>query len=157
MWPYLSGENTTSPRTEIWLGADSPRDGSGGAVGEGRITTFVQGLIRADGWKLLHDQISQDIWQGPFYPNASTLKHPWRNNPADCGSFAAPTCLFNVFSDPSEHDNQASLQPEIVKDMVARLAELQSTVFSPDRGQQSPLACDASKKIWRGFVGPFLP
>jgi arylsulfatase B len=155
-WPLLSGANSTPPRTEVWLGADSPRDGGAGGRGSGASQTFVQGLIRADGWKVLHDVITQDIWQGPFYPNATTLNKPWDNAPLDCGSFAKPTCLFNVFSDPTEHDNQADKQPSVLAEMVSRLAEIQTTVFSPNRGQQSPLACEVSKNNG-GFVAPFLP
>jgi arylsulfatase I/J len=156
-WPLLSGANATPPRTEVWLGSDSPRDGEGGrGARSGAPKTFVQGLIRADGWKLLHDQLTQDIWQGPFYPNASTQSKPWKNTPLDCGSAAQPTCLFNVFKDPAEHDNQAAAQPGIVAAMAARIAELQATAFSPDRGQQSPLACQVSKSNG-GFVAPFLP
>ena len=151
-WPLLSGSNATPPRTEVWLGSDSPRNGRGSAASH----TFVQGLIRADGWKLLHDQITQDIWQGPLYPNATTEGHPWRNTPLDCGTFEKPTCLFNVLQDPTEHDNQADRRPDIVAAMAARLAEIQETVFSPNRGQASPLACDVSKKNG-GFVAPFLP
>ncbi len=159
LWPLLSGANMTNPRTEIWLGKDSPRDGNGQGSGSGAASTFVQGLIRSDGWKLLHDLINQDIWQGPFYPNATTAAKPWTNTPLDCGSFAAPTCLFNIFDDPNEHVNQAAAFPEIVTQMAARITEIQTTVFSPDRGQNSPLACKVSAPhgIYRGFVGPFLP
>lgn len=157
LWPLLSGTNTTNPRTEIWLGKDSPRDGNGKS--SGAASTFVQGLIRSDGWKLMHDLINQDIWQGPFYPNATTVSKPWKNTNLDCGSFANPTCLFNVFDDPNEHVNQAKAFPEIVTEMAARISEIQATVFSPDRGQNSPLACTVSAPhgIYRGFVGPFLP
>jgi hypothetical protein len=69
----------------------------------------------------------------------------------------APTCLFNVFDDPTEHNNLAAAQPAIVSKMAARLQQLQATVFSPDRGQPSPLACNASADLYHGFVGPFLP
>jgi len=71
---------------------------------------------------------------------------------------AKPTCLFNVLSDPTEHDNVASAQPAIVKEMAARLAQLTDGVFAPDRGQPATdLACKASADKWSGFVGPFAP
>jgi arylsulfatase B len=146
LWPLLSGTNLTSPRTEVWLGG-------------GNNATVVQGLIRADGWKLLHGLLSQDMWQGPFYPNSTTEAHPWSNKALDCGSAAAPACLFNVLADPTEHANEAAAQPAVVAEMTARIAELQATVFSPDRGTSSPLACNVSAPtgIYRGFVGPFMP
>ncbi len=153
MWPLLSGANGTSPRTEVWIG--SAGDGNGDGPTPDR--ALVQGLIRADGWKLLHGSLGMDIWQGPQYPNATTAAAPWRNTPLDCGPASAPTCLFNVFDDPTEHVNQAAAHPDIVASMAARLAELQAGAFSPYRGLQSPLACTASSDTWGGFVGPFLP
>jgi len=151
LWPYLSGAAPASPRTEVWLGADSP---AGGSAPGG---TFVQGLIRADGYKLLVDSLDMDIWTGPVYPNETTAAHPWANTATSCGTPAAPTCLFNVLADPTEHDNVAAAHPDIVAAMAARLRELQAGVFSPDRGKPSPLACKASAEKWGGFVGPFLP
>jgi len=57
-WPYLSGSNKTSPRTEVWLGADSP-------VGGEQDAAFVQGLITSDGgWKLLIDLVYMDVYSG---------------------------------------------------------------------------------------------
>ncbi len=153
MWPLLSGATRTSPRTEIWIGSS----GSGNGDGPTPDQTIVQGLIRQDGWKLLHGSLSQDIWQGPEYPNATTRSSPWKNRPLQCGPASAPTCLFNVFDDPSEHSNQAAAQPDIVASMATRLAELQAGVFSPHRGDPSPLACTVSTSTWGGFVGPFLP
>jgi hypothetical protein len=41
----------------------------------------------------------------------------------------APMCLFNVLEDPTEHDNIASSNPDILASMTARLAELQVRYF----------------------------
>ena len=38
----------------------------------------------------------------------------------------APTCLFNVLADPTEHQNLAADYPGIVAEMTARLADLQA-------------------------------
>lgn len=149
MWPLLSGANSTSPRTEIIMGSSGP---TGLLYQSG--DTVVQGLIRSDGYKLLWGQIEQDIWTGPFYPNASTS---WPNNPRDCGSMAAPTCLYNVFTDPTEHLNVAAQNPDVVQSISARIAELQQTVFNPQRGAPGHQACDIAHQQWKGFVGPFLP
>lgn len=75
----------------------------------------------------------------------------------DCGTIDAPMCLYNVFTDPSERSNVASSHPDIVAKMAARIKELQATVFSPRRGNPSPKACEATRTLWHGFVGPFLP
>lgn len=92
----------------------------------------------------------------------------------------APTCLFNVFNDPTEHDNLAETNPALVATMAARLAELQVRVsslksgfvllqlpphlpvqtgmFSPGRGSPADsLACHAGDVTWKGFVGYFAP
>ena len=69
-----------------------------------------------------------------------------------------PKCLFNVLTDPTEHDNVADANPDIVKSMTARLAEIQKDIFAPDRGKPATdLACKASKDSWKGFVGYFTP
>ncbi len=71
---------------------------------------------------------------------------------------AAPKCLFNVLTDPTEHDNVASAHPDIVAAMAARLAELTKTLFAPDRGEvNTDLPCKASANTWGGFVGYFTP
>ena len=147
--PYITGAAPESPRTEVWLGSDSPTGGAASAA-------FVQGLIRADGMKLLHDVLTMNIWTGPLYPNQTTAKG-WANPPFDCGTLDAPTCLFNVFADPTEHDNIAAANPGVVAAMAARIKELNAGVFSPDRGEPSPLACNVSAGIYKGFIGPFLP
>jgi hypothetical protein len=63
-----------------------------------------------------------------------------------------------VLSDPTEHQNVASANPDIVKAMAARLAELTKGIFAPDRGSvNTVLPCRASAKTWGGFVGYFTP
>ena len=148
LWPLLSGANATGPRTEVWLG-------SGGAGDEDNSKSpIVQALIRADGYKVLYGNVIENTWTSAFYPNATTN---WCDScPLDCGPADAPTCLFNVFSDPTEHDNVAAAHPAIVASMAARLAELQKGIFAPDRGQPSDLACHAGTVTWQGFVGPFI-
>ena len=143
LWPWLSGANATSPRTEVVLGACA------GGAADG--PTAVQGLIRSDGYKLLVDTLTNAVWTGPFYPNSTTN---WTNTPVECGTSG---CLFNVFTDPTEHDELSAREPAVLAQMLARLAELQRGVYSPMRGAQSELACDAARGPCRGFVCPFAP
>lgn len=144
LWPMLSGANSTSPRTEIWLGAD---DGGSHAT--------IQGVINADGFKALINSggpVDMAFWTGELQPNGT-------NTPAasmDCGNVTAPKCLYNVLQDPTEHVNLADAHPDILQQLAARIAELQRTVFDPDRGNPDPLACNMTATKWRGFVGPFL-
>ena len=99
------------------------------------------------------------MWTGPFYPNASSF--PYQDNTHYCGDPNPPfnngTCLFNVFDDPTEHNDIAAQNPDIVKQMGERLAAIQATVFSPHRAQPILLACEVAEKEYHGFVGPFLP
>jgi len=144
MWPLLSGKNSTSPRTEIPLG--SFREAA-----DGTVTTLVTGLIQGP-WKLLIGPISQNGWQGPIFPNISTN---WLSgqNPLRCGLNG---CLFNIRDDPTEHFDVAAQQPVIRSQLVARIAELQKGVFSPDRGVADPLACRTATTKYGGFWGPWL-
>jgi arylsulfatase I/J len=150
LWPLLSGSNATGPRTEVWLG-------SGGAGDDDSSKDpIVQALIRADGYKVLFGNVIENTWTSAFYPNASTS---WCDTcPLDCGTAAAPKCLFNILEDPTEHENLAASKPDIVAAMAARLAELQAGIFAPDRGQPATTEpCRASETTWRGFVGWFTP
>jgi hypothetical protein len=44
---------------------------------------LLQGLIRADGFKILYGNVIENTWTGPFYPNKTTA---WCDTcPLDCG------------------------------------------------------------------------
>jgi len=147
MWPLISGATTTSPRTEVVVAADSSVCGFGNG-------TTVQALIRSDGYKLIIGSLGQNIWQGPFYPNASTK---WPDVPYNCGipPNNGTGCLFNILDDPTEHFDISSTNPNIVSEMYERIAELQRTAFSPNRGTDNGAACKAAIERWGGFWGPF--
>lgn len=143
LWPLLSGANGTSPRAEVVLGAD---DGGGHAT--------VQGVINAAGFKALVNAggpVAHAFWTGPLQPNGTATPEASE----DCGTVDAPRCLYNVLDDPTEHVNLAAAQPAILRQLAARIAELQRGVFDPDRGAPDPLACNYTATKWRGFVGPF--
>ena len=65
VWPLISGANATSPRTILAVGSD-------GVEANLPAGTRVQAVIRADGYKLMIGETGQNIWQGEYYPNAST-------------------------------------------------------------------------------------
>lgn len=48
-------------------------------------------------------------------------------------------------------------RPDLVSEMRARIAEINRTVYSPDRGTDSGEACAAALGKWLGFYGPWLP
>ncbi|XP_065191775.1 arylsulfatase B-like [Sycon ciliatum] len=131
MWPMLSGQNTTSPRTEIPL---SP------------------GLISGD-YKILVGNNDQAGWTGPQYPNQTNPKGGISSN-VQCGSDG---CLYNIKTDPEERNNLAAGSPDILAHMQARLKAWESTAFNPDRGQQWAGACEVALDKYGGYWGPFLP
>jgi arylsulfatase I/J len=148
----LLAPGAASPRAEVVLGT---------SLGE-KITengaASVQGVLRADGWKLLIGELSSAFWQGPVYPNASG--YPSKSQA--CGDPALPAgapghgpgCLYNVFSDPTEQHDLAAQEPDIVAEIRARIAAHNATVFSPHRGEDDGAACAA--RASSGFWGPFL-
>jgi len=138
MWPLLSGETKTSPRTEIELG-----DSGGGH-------TIITGLIQGE-WKILVGPIDQDGWQGPTFPNKTTNWDSGKSI-AHCGK----GCLFNIVDDPTEHFDVAEKNPDILTKLQNRLDELTKTVFSPNRGPVDPKACETALNKYHGFWGPWL-
>ena len=149
MWPLLSGTNLTSPRTEVVLGM--PSIASGNSIGG---STGVQAVITSDGFKGIIGVTHQNIWTSATYPNRSTS---WDNTGYDCSATKAGICLFNVFTDPTEHDDIAISNPAKAQELLARIAAHNATLFTPDRGQSDPLACTTALGKWRGFWGPWLP
>ena len=139
MWPLLSGANATSPRQYVVLGStdDTPQAGN----------TTVQGVIRNDGYKLLLGNVENNWWTGPVYPNSSTYPSGHYN----CG---AAGCLFNIFSDPTEHQEISAQHPDIVAQLT-KVVNAQR-VYSPDRGANDGEACQKALNRHEGFYGPFI-
>jgi len=137
LWPMIVGQNSTSPRTEIPLGAP--------ALG-------LQGLISGE-YKLLLGPVAENGWQGPFYPNISTN---WDSGLSIeiCGTAG---CLFNIIEDPTEHNEISAKFPEVVASLKTRMAAIEKTVFKPDRGTVDPQACQAALNTYKGYWGPWLP
>ena len=151
MSALLLGANLTSPRTEVPIGSSDGDDHSG--------NTIVAGLIDAEGWKLLIEaRVAPAFPQGPIFPNAT----PPGENAAACGDpqgkgpAKGPGCLFNVLSDPSEQRDVASANPEKVAALRARIAALQETVYSPNRGSHVKEMCLAGLAKHGGFLGPWV-
>jgi hypothetical protein len=134
----------------VWLGS-----GGAGDVDNSK-DPIVQGLIRADGYKVLWGNVIENTWTSAFYPNKTTA---WCDTcPLDCGTISAPKCLFNVLADPTEHENLAGSNPAVLAEMASRLQELTKGIFAPDRGVPDTTdACYAGDKVFNGWVGPFLP
>jgi hypothetical protein len=81
LWPYLSGQSKTSPRSIVPIGSTTCQGGfKEGCInqwGWGDVKTIVQGVIQDRGpdgglWKLMTGANPMDGWQGPRYPNATS-------------------------------------------------------------------------------------
>jgi hypothetical protein len=69
--------------------------------------------------------------------------------------------LFELYSDPTEHNNVAAAYPEVVKRLRAKLEAANATVFAPKRPGANKKACAASLARYKdpthdfGWWGPF--
>ena len=147
VWSLLSGATDASPRVEIPV---SPR-----------VLLEFDDEGRAGGaiWKLMVGQFSRAGWQGPTYPNASSPTSDPDSVNHDCGA----GCLFEVRSDPTEHNDLAAAQPDRVAAMAARLAALGTGMFSNNDtgvdlcppGTPGDCACWMAANVYDGTLGPW--
>lgn len=158
---YLSGESIESPRTEIILGAGN----TGGTV------NFIEAAIRGS-WKLINGTIpcGWDTWQGPVFPNASSVRMPWggvrltsklgpdRNCPP-----RPTTYLFNIKNDPNESNNVVDLYPEKVAELVKLIQKgrMNGHPFESDHDRTNTRArlqayCENFRDRHHGFLGQYM-
>ena len=132
MWPLISGENSTSPRTEIFAS--------------------INALISGD-YKILMGEMGQAGWTGPQYPN-QTNPNGGIKTMVNCGETG---CLFNIKEDPEERKNLASTMPDMLSQMKKKLTTVMANYFDPVRGKAWPGACQTAVEKYDNFWGPFLP
>jgi arylsulfatase B len=97
-------------------------------------------------FKLVKGDQPMDGWQGPTYPNATGEQPSYYPKGWQTGRCAAKGCLYNIFTDPTEHHDLADEMPELLANMQARLAELNKDNFTPNRGEPTLKACVAAIK-----------
>lgn len=148
LWPHLSGANATSPRTEVWF---TPLSGD---RGNGTNTKSADAAIIVGQHKLIVGNISQASWCGPTYPNHTTWD-TWKTI-EKCTSETKVGCLFDIMNDPSEHHDLALEEPTLAQKLLARLEELDRTLYDPPRGD--PDVSGACAQVVRndGTWGPWL-
>ena len=64
-------------------------------------------------------------------------------------------CLYDIRNDPYETTDLATARPDDLARLKARLAVLNKSIFTPDRGNQSITACEVAMSKYGGFYGPF--
>merc|ERR1712154_553123 len=136
----MGGINETSPRTQIVI--DS--------------TTLIEG-----DYKLIVSQTVQGAeWQGPVYPNASSIA-------AEAKAHCPKGCLFDVVNDMTEHIDLASKDTKRVNGMTNTLNELKKTFFNnsdnlkkdescPKNIDGMQCACWMAVNKYNGYYGPFV-
>jgi hypothetical protein len=177
--------SVTPPRTELAIGDTSALTYNGeGTTLVGGLLRWQNGslfklLVGAANKGFL---IDQDVVVGPYFPNrngnGSDSQGPIEVRPQAhtriCGrgqagkaSSATPhgpstattgTCLFELTTNPDEDPSQdlAAYEPELFASMLARIDELQGSVFSPERGDIDPMACTQAISVYGGYWGPWL-
>ncbi len=121
MWPALT-QNIDSPRTEILHQLDPPRyDGPQPFMG--------QAAIRVGKWKLILGQPNCTMGRGPevsgdMCPSGWVHKNQTIEQPPDNPSF---TWLFDIFVDPTERNNVADANPDIVSQLTQKIETYNST------------------------------
>jgi len=110
LWPWISGQQLSSPRTQVVLQHTTlPNKG-----------LPALGAIREGNFKLLVGPQPFASWYGGpqnnyFSPNQSV---PSPDQAVTACSYTKP-CLFDVVNDPTEHNDLADIYPSTVADLLA--------------------------------------
>mmetsp|Transcript_16486 Transcript_16486/g.32008 ORF Transcript_16486/g.32008 Transcript_16486/m.32008 type:complete len:589 (+) Transcript_16486:306-2072(+) len=112
-------------------------------------TALIQGP-----YKLVMGDQPMTAWTGPYYPNA-TGKQPGFFPPGFQFTGCRDGCLFNIWEDPTEHQEISATNSSVFDAMKKRLAELNKDNFNPHRGKGNIKACIQAIRNG-GFYGPFL-
>ncbi|XP_070829769.1 arylsulfatase I-like [Chaetodon trifascialis] len=107
--------------------------------------TSVQAAIRVRDWKLLTGDPGHGDWVPPQV--LPTLSGPWWNLERTVSSSHKPSAhknvwLFNITADPCERQDLADQRPDVVQQLLARLAYYNQTAvqvyFPPDDPRANP-------------------
>lgn len=132
-------------------------------------------------YKLVTGAMPYGTWQGPVYPNCSTIKAVERGDgPSPSGvklfdehlNIARSQaeldhehwihdcdegCLFDLEQDPNEHHDLANsaAHRELLQELQDELRHLNAGIFRPERGNGTTAACLQGLRNG-GFLGPFV-
>ncbi|XP_063784706.1 arylsulfatase I [Pseudophryne corroboree] len=122
MWSSIS-EGKESPRTEILHNIDPlynlARSGSM-EEGQGVWNTAVQASIRVKDFKLLTGDPGYSDWIPP--QTLTNFPGTWWNLERHTDGARKSVWLFNITADPYERHDLSAQKPEVVKELLARLA-----------------------------------
>ncbi|XP_037537850.1 arylsulfatase I isoform X3 [Nematolebias whitei] len=154
VWPAIS-EGAESPRQEILHninplhrrpGSRTPRPKAQSGPRSSVWDTSVQAAIRVGDWKLLTGDPGHGDWV-PVQVLPTLLGHWWnleRSVPSQDESSVPPKTvwLFNITADPYERQDLADQRPDVVQQLLARLAYYNQTAvpvyFPPNDPRADP-------------------
>ena len=171
-WPALTAGSSWGAAPVVEAEADSERSTDAlGSADPQRVAAYTHAELPLSSSALLDARTNLKLlrgaqqpagWQGPRYPNATShLSNP--NYQLLCG---VDGCLFNVSSDPYEHNDLAAAMPDVARAMRKRLDELAKSFFeNHDNASDScpagvlppgvPCACWMAVYKYGGVMGPF--
>ncbi|KAM3603671.1 uncharacterized protein V6R79_000410 [Siganus canaliculatus] len=139
---HSASQNQNTSQPEPMLSKSHPVPQSPQAVWD----TSVQAAIRVGDWKLLTGDPGHGDWVPPQV--LPTLQGPWWNLERAVTSFSKPPAyksvwLFNITADPCERQDLSEQRPEVVQQLLARLAYYNQTAvqvyFPPDDPRANPI------------------
>ncbi|KAL3925964.1 MAG: hypothetical protein SGILL_000065 [Bacillariaceae sp.] len=147
VWEALiSNDDITAVRTEVPLSFCSKEAACDWPGGSGNAA-----LISWP-WKVINGtQVGLGFWQGPQFPNAS------KKIPQPSTDYGCPEgCLFNIETDPTEHQEVKEKHPEIFARLWSRLLEIGQGVYQTnyDGGAKTCLPVEEAYRRDKGFLAP---
>ena len=99
----------------------------------------------AKNWKIvIGAQQGRGVWFGPVYPNGT---HDGKD--ASC----VEGCLFDIWKDPTEHQNIKDAEPEVYKMMLGKLLAAGKTLYQTDYGEPGADKCLTGEQAAAYYIG----
>ena len=158
VWPYITGQVSHSPRTEMVLDHRMFSSESAGVCARGQshwtwgnFTTL--GALRRGRYKLIVGPEGFASWYGEFSPNASATAPNFHAT----GCTERP-CLFDIATDPGEHHDLSVSRPHLLNEMLAAFKSFETAYHPPARPppRNGDAFCAAVRRH-DGWVAPWLP
>mmetsp|Transcript_9866 Transcript_9866/g.21499 ORF Transcript_9866/g.21499 Transcript_9866/m.21499 type:complete len:157 (-) Transcript_9866:1848-2318(-) len=147
MWPLLSGETNTSPRQDIHISTKAYIKGDYKVITGAELQELIGPRLPKSIPRPPHLLPLYGYWPGYGMANIKQYTH---------FKICNPGCLFNIRQDPNEKKELSKEKPELLKQMLEELAELNKSYFNPNRGKEWKPSCDVFLNKYGGYYGPFI-